>query len=94
MRVRPPRDTTIKSLAIFCAAVCGVGSASAMFIIMVRVPALARTKLDLLFGTLLGTAVALLFAIAALLIILTYLVHRASLPPSLPPVGDGHVRAR
>ena len=44
---------------------CLVGAAAAMYVVLVRVPALAGTKLDLLLGTLQGVAVGLLFAIHA-----------------------------
>jgi hypothetical protein len=90
-RSRP--DATIKSLAIFASALCGVGAAAAFFVVLVRLPAIASTKLDLLFGTLQGVAVGLLFAIAALLINLTYMVRRANLLLSLASVGDGNNHA-
>ncbi len=69
-----------KAIVILCSALSGVGALASMFVVLVRVPALSSTKLDELFGTLQGAAVALLFVIMALLINLTYLVHRASLP--------------
>jgi hypothetical protein len=59
-----------------------VGAVAAVYVVLVRVPAIASTKLDLLFGTLQGTAVALLFTITALLINLTSMVYRPSLPSS------------
>jgi hypothetical protein len=49
-----------------------------MYVVLVRLPALASTKLDLLLGTLQGVAVALLFAIAALLISIAYMIGRAN----------------
>jgi hypothetical protein len=73
-------DSAIKPLAIIASALCGVGALASVFVILVRVPAMANTKLESLFGTLQGAAVALLFAIAALLINLTYMVRRANHP--------------
>jgi hypothetical protein len=64
-----------------------VGALASLFVILVRVPALSSTKLEALYGTLQGTAVLLLFAIVALLVNLTYLVHRASGLPR-PLTGD------
>jgi hypothetical protein len=78
-------DAVMKPLAICCVTLCAVGAAASLFVILVRVPAMASTKLDLLFGTLQGTAVALLFSITALLISLTYMLRRASRQPTLPP---------
>ena len=92
MRIRSRLDATIKNLAIFASALCGVGAAAAFFVVLVRIPAIASTKLDLLFGTLQGVAVGLLFAIAALLINLTYMVRRANRLLSLPSVGDGNMQ--
>jgi hypothetical protein len=61
-----------------------------MYVVLVRIPALAGTKLDLLLGTLQGVTVGLLFAIAALLICLTYMIRRANRPPAVASVGDGN----
>jgi hypothetical protein len=61
---------------------CGLGAVVGMYVVLVRLPALANSKLELLLGTLLGVAVSLLFAIAALLINLTIMVRRAT--PRLP----------
>jgi hypothetical protein len=71
-------DAALKPLALVGTTLCGVGAALSLFVILVRLPSLALTKLDLLFGTLLGTAVGLLFGIVALLISLIYMVRRAS----------------
>ena len=79
-----------KALAVFASALCLVGAAAAIYVVLVRLPALAGTKLDLLLGTLLGVAVGLLFAIAALLISLTYMIGRANRPRPLASVGDGN----
>jgi hypothetical protein len=68
-----------RSLAILFSALALIGVLASMFIILVRVPALSSTKLEELFGTLQGMAVALLFSVLFLLVNLTYMVHRASL---------------
>jgi hypothetical protein len=62
--------------------ICGIGAVAAMTVVLIRVPALAETKLELLFGTLQGVAVSLLFAIAALMINLTAMVRRAVRQPT------------
>jgi hypothetical protein len=90
--MRSKIDSALRPLTILCCVLSGVGAAASVFVILVRVPAVASTKLELLFGTLQGTAVALLFAIAALLVNLTYMVRRAGLPPSLL-AGGGHTSA-
>jgi hypothetical protein len=81
-------DAMKNSLAILASVLCAVGAAAALFVVLVRIPALASTKLDLLLGTLQGVAVGLLFAITALLINLTYMVRRAIGPRSLASVGE------
>ncbi len=58
---------------------CLVGAAASIYVVLVRVPALTQTKLEVLSGTLEGVAVGLLFAIAALLINLTLMARRADL---------------
>ncbi|MGO9463359.1 MAG: hypothetical protein ACLQIB_57135 [Isosphaeraceae bacterium] len=90
MGVRTRSDAMGKTLAVFASVLCLVGAAVAFYVVLVRIPALASTKLDLLLGTLQGATVGLLFAIAALLITLTYMVHRANRPPPLASVGDGN----
>jgi hypothetical protein len=90
MRVRTRSDTMTKTLAAFAGSLCLVGAAAAMYVVLVRLPALASTKLDLLLGTLQGVTVGLLFAIAALLTSLTYMIRRATCPPPLASVGDGN----
>ena len=67
-----------RSIVILLSSMCGIGALASLFVILVRVPALSTTKLEALMGTLEGAAVALLFAVVALLVNLTYLVHRAS----------------
>jgi hypothetical protein len=76
-------------MAILVSTLCGVGAAASFFVVLVRIPPIASTKLDLLLGTLQGTAVGLLFAIVGLLINLTYLVCRTNQMLCLSSVGDG-----
>jgi hypothetical protein len=90
MGVRTRFDAMVKLLTLFATILCLVGAAAAMYVVLVRLPALAGTKLDLLLGTLQGVAVGLLFAIAALLIALTHVIRRANCPPPLASVGDGN----
>ncbi len=78
-----------RPLVMLLSAMSGVGALASMFIILVRVPALSTTKLEELMGTLEGAAVALLFAIMALLVNLTYMVHRVSLQSVASAAGDG-----
>jgi hypothetical protein len=49
-----------------------------MTVVLVRLPALANTKLEMLFGVLQGVTVSLLFAIAALLITITLMICKAT----------------
>ncbi|SIO61951.1 hypothetical protein SAMN05444166_6904 [Singulisphaera sp. GP187] len=88
MMLRSRRDAVIRSLVILCSVLCGIGATASLYVVLVRVPALANTKLDTLFGTLQGVAVGLLFAIAALLTNLTHLLWRANRPSPLPQVCD------
>jgi hypothetical protein len=70
----------LKPMVIVCNVLAFTGALASLFVILVRVPALSTNKLEVLFGTLQGTAVALLFSVIALLIDLTYLVYRANRP--------------
>jgi hypothetical protein len=90
MRVQSGLDAMMKSLRNLCMALCAVGASASGYVILVRLPSIASTKLDLLFGTLQGVAVGLLFAIAALLVNLTYMVRRENRPSANPSVGDGN----
>ena len=67
-----------RPLVILLNSMAAVGALASVFVVLVRVPALATTKLEELSGTLQGTAVALLFVVMALLIDLIYMVHRTS----------------
>jgi uncharacterized membrane protein YhaH (DUF805 family) len=75
---RRPSEALIRSLGFLAMFLCMVGAVAGIVVILVRVPVLADTKLDRLFGTLQGVAVSLLFAIAALLINLTLMLRRAT----------------
>jgi hypothetical protein len=68
---------------------CGVGAVAGMYITLVRVPALAQTKLEDLFGTLLATAVSLLFVVLGFLIQLTTGAIQARGTQPTPPVVTG-----
>jgi hypothetical protein len=81
MRLRSKILAKARQVVILCCALSAVGALASVFVILVRVPALSSTKLDELVGTLAGTACALLFAVMALLVNLTYMVYRAN---SLP----------
>ena len=70
--------SNVRPLVILLNAMAAVGALASMFVVLIRVPALASTKLEELSGTLQGTAVALLFVLVALLIDLIYMVYRTS----------------
>ena len=89
MRMRQRVEAAAKPLVVFFSSLCAVGAVAAAFVVLVRVPALASTRLDVLFGTLQGSAVCLLFVTTGLLINLTAMVYRVTHPSPLPPVGDG-----
>jgi hypothetical protein len=63
------------TIVVLLNSMAAVGVLASMFIVLVRVPALATTKLEELSGTLQGMTVALLFVLVSLLIDLIYLVH-------------------
>ena len=67
---------------------CGAGAAAGLVVVLIRVPALAATKLEVLLGTLQGTAVCLLFGIVALLINLTLMIRRASVRLMAAPYAE------
>src|SRR5262249_7601132 len=94
MGVRTRFEAMIKPMAVFASVLCFVGAAAAIYVVLVRIPVLANTKLELLLGTLQGVAVGLLFAIAALLISLTYMVRRASRLLSLASASERNSAVR
>ncbi|GAC1450760.1 MAG: hypothetical protein NVSMB9_35430 [Isosphaeraceae bacterium] len=78
MGTRPRFEARIRLLGIVGMVLCGGGAIAGMTVVLVRLPSLAATRLDLLFGTLQGVAVSLLFAIAALLINLTLMIRKST----------------
>ena len=80
MLPRSKHDSSFRPLVIVLNVLALVGALASMFVVLVRVPALSTTKLEALFGTLQGTAVALLFMLMALLIDLIYMVYRSNWP--------------
>ncbi len=80
MLPRSKHDSSLRPVVILLNVLAAVGALASMFVVLVRVPALSATKLESLFGTLQGTAVALLFTVTALLIDLIYMVYRANCP--------------
>jgi hypothetical protein len=78
MGTRPRFEAKIRFLGIVGMVLCGGGAIAGMTVVLVRLPSLAATRLDLLFGTLQGVAISLLFAIAALLINLTLMIRRGT----------------
>jgi hypothetical protein len=85
MAMRPRFEALIRLLGIAGMLLCAGGAVAGMTVVLVRLPPLAHTKLELLFGTLQGVAVSLLFAISALLINLTLMVRRATHQPTASP---------
>jgi hypothetical protein len=85
MGMKPRSEALLGFLGIFGMSLCGVGAVAGMTVVLVRLPAVASTKLELLFGTLQGVAVSLLFAIAALLINLTIMVRKSTTRPAPSP---------
>jgi hypothetical protein len=77
METRARLEAFLRSLGIAVILLCGAGAVAGIVVVLIRVPALAATKLDVLFGTLQGVAVSLLFGIVALLINLTLMIRRA-----------------
>ena len=80
MLPRSKHDSSFRPLVIVLNVLASVGTLASFFVVLVRVPALSTTKLEALFGTLQGTAVALLFVLIALLIDLIYMVYRTNWP--------------
>jgi hypothetical protein len=71
-------ETIIRYSGLAAMLLCGGGAIAGMVVVLIRIPALAQSKLELLSGTLQGVAVSLLFAIAALLINLTLMIRGAT----------------
>ena len=94
MKMRSWTEARIQFFGKAGIALSGVGAVAGMFISLVRVPALAQTKLDALLGTLQAGAFTLLFVILALLIHLTLVVLQATRQPTDPGSGGGTVVKR
>jgi hypothetical protein len=77
-------DSLVESLGVAGFIACLTGAIATMSVVFVRLPALATSKVELLFGTLLVTAVSLLFGIAGLLVILLLMVRRGTRPRTDP----------
>ena len=93
MATRSRIDAAIPPLALLCMALCAAGTGAGLYVVLVRVPAVAVTKLDLLSGTLQGVAVCLLFGAVALLVNLTWMIRRAGWTPARPgPSGSASTR--
>ena len=78
MENRPRFEARLRVLGIVGILLCLGGAILGMIVVLVRLPALATTKLEMLFGVLQGVAVSLLFANAALLITITLMIRRAT----------------
>jgi hypothetical protein len=70
------------------------GALAGLYICLVRVPALAQSKLEELFGTLLATAVSLLFVVLVLLIHLAVAASRLTRDQTAANLGDGREMPR
>jgi hypothetical protein len=86
------RDDILKYGVFACCGLCAVGCATTFYAVVVRIPALAGSRLDVLLGTIQGTALALLFAIAALLLNLTHMVYRANKRAAVGEPGERQTR--
>ena len=82
MEMQPRFEALLRVLGIVGVIFCLLGAVLGMIVVLVRLASVAHTKLEMLFGVLQGTAVSLLFAIAALLICLTLMVRRATHQPT------------
>ena len=88
METRQRFEAFIRRLGFAAMLLCGVGAAVGIVVVLIRVPMLATTKLEIVFGTLQGVAVSLLFAIAALLINLTLMIRRGGHQLGLAPRAE------
>ncbi len=74
MEDRPRSEAPFRVFLMVGILLCLGGAVVTVYVVMVRLPALANTKLEMLFGVLQGVAVSLLFGIAALLIAIASLL--------------------
>ena len=89
MRLRYWVENHIRFLGKAGIFLSGVGAVAGTYITLVRVPTLAQTKLEELFGTLLAMAVTLLFVALGFLIQLTTGAFQATRHPADAASGDG-----
>lgn len=89
MRTRPWIESRIQFFGKAGIFLSLVGAVAGMFITLVRVPDLAKTKLEVLLGTLQAGAFTLLFVVLALLIHLTLVVIQATRQPTDPCICGG-----
>jgi uncharacterized membrane protein YhaH (DUF805 family) len=78
MKARTRSEYVVEILGISSIALCLTGAVVSMIVVIIRMPTLASSKWELLFGTIVGTALGLLFGIASLLLALTVMVRRLS----------------
>jgi hypothetical protein len=88
MRLRYWVESHIRFLGEAGIFLSSMGALAGTYIILVRVPALAQTKLEELFGTLLASAVTLLFVVLGFLIQLTTAAFQATRHPADAASGD------
>jgi hypothetical protein len=50
--MRSKIDVALRPMTILCCVLCGVGAVASVFVILVRVPSVASTKIEVLLGTL------------------------------------------
>ena len=76
MSLRAWLEARIRSLGIAVILLSGVGTLVSLFVVLVRVPRFATTRVEALSLTLQGVAVSLLFAIVGFLAALTLMIRR------------------
>ena len=94
MPVRTRLDPLVDSLGLINFVACHTGAVATMAVGLIHLPALATSRLEVLFGTLLVTAVCLLFGIVGLLVFLAIMVRRAIRPQADPRGSNIEGRSR
>ena len=94
MRLRYWVETHIRFLGKAGIFLSSVGAVAGTYITLVRVPNLAHTKLEELFGTLLASAVTLLFVVLGFLIQLTTGAFQTTRYRADAETGDGRDAVR
>jgi hypothetical protein len=89
MRLRYWVENHIRFLGKAGIFLSSAGAVAGTYITLVRVPTLAQTELEELFGTLLAMAVTLLFVVLGFLIQLTTAAFQATQHPADGASGDG-----